>query len=75
MKNKNTAALSKKSHIFTIDSSIKKEIFCGTIEDAKIKDDEYCQLALHGEKLFTITYLSELFYGKKAITPRFLKSS
>jgi len=59
------------TRILNIDDSVRKEVFCGTFEDAKIKDDEYCQLALHSEKLFTITYLSELFYGKKALTSRF----
>ena len=61
----------KSLHILKIDSSVRKEIVSGTIEDAKIRDNEYCQLALYGEKSYTITYLSELFYGKKAITPGF----
>ena len=68
MNNKNVILSNKNSHILNIDSSVRKEIFSGTFEDAQIKDNEYCQLALYGEKFFTITYLSELFYGKKAIT-------
>ena len=68
---KNVVFPKKITHILGIDSSVRKEIFCGTLEEAKIREDEYCQLALPGEKFSTITYLSELFYGKKAITPRF----
>jgi len=68
---KNVVPSNKNPHILNLDSSVKKEIFCGTYEDAIIKDNEYCQLALYGEKLYTIAYLSELFYGKKAITSRF----
>jgi len=58
-------------YILKIDNSVQKEVFCGTFKEAKIKDDEYCQMALYSEKASTITYLSELFYGKKAITPGF----
>jgi len=68
MNNKTAVSSEKSMRVFNIDRSVRKEIFSGTLEDAKIKDNEYCQLALYGEKFFTITYLSELFYGKKAIT-------
>ena len=68
---KNTISPKKIPRILNIDSTVRKEIFCGTLEEAKIREDEYCQMALPGVKFSTITYLSELFYGKKAITPRF----
>jgi len=68
MNKKKAASLTNNSVILSADASVKKEAFSGTIEDAKIRDNEYCQLTLPGEKFFTITYLSELFYGKEAIT-------
>ena len=67
--NKKNVVSSKK--ILDIDTSIRREIFCGTFEEAKDRDNEYCQFTLYSEKSFTITYLSELFYGKKAITAGF----
>jgi len=70
MNNKTAVLPNKSKRILNIDSSVRKEVFCGTLEEAKIKDNEYCQLALNSEKFFMITYLSELFYGKKAITSR-----
>jgi hypothetical protein len=46
------------------------EVFCGTVEDAEIIDNEYNQMVLYKEKLQMITYLRECFYGKKATTGR-----
>jgi hypothetical protein len=69
---KESIVLSKKhSRILKIDDSVRKEVFSGTFEDAKIKDDEYCLFTLYSEKLYTIAYLSELFYGKNETTSRF----
>ena len=50
--------------------SEKKEVFCGTLQDAKILDSEYCLFVLGNEKFETITYLRECFYGKIATTGR-----
>ena len=46
------------------------EVFCGTLEDAKIMDDDYCLFVLGKEKFETITYLRECFYGAEATTGR-----
>jgi len=35
----------------------KKEVFCGTMQDADIIDSEYCLFVLGKEKFETITYL------------------
>ncbi|MCL2806281.1 MAG: hypothetical protein FWD26_10115 [Treponema sp.] len=56
----------------------KIEVFCGTLEDAKIIDNEYCLFVLGKEKFETITYLRECFYGNEATTgrvQRFYKAS
>jgi len=50
--------------------SEKKEIFCGTLQDAEIIDSEYCLFVLGKEKFATTTYLRECFYGKNATTGR-----
>jgi len=48
----------------------KKEVFFGTLQDAKILESEYCLFVLGKEKFETITYLRECFYGKNATTGR-----
>ena len=48
----------------------KKEVFCGTLQEAEILDGEYCLFVLGNEKFETITYLRECFYGKTATTGR-----
>ena len=48
----------------------KIEVFCGTLEDAKTIDNEYCLFVLGKEKFETITYLRECFYGDEATTGR-----
>jgi len=48
----------------------KIEVFCGTLEDAKIIDNDYCLFVLGKEKFETITYLRECFYGNEATTGR-----
>ena len=48
----------------------KKEVFCGTLQDAEIHDSDYCLFVLGREKFETITYLRECFYGKNATTGR-----
>jgi hypothetical protein len=50
--------------------SDKKEVFCGTLQDAEIIDGEYSLFVLGKEKFETITYLRECFYGKIATTGR-----
>ena len=48
----------------------KKEVFCGTAQDAEIINGEYCLFVLGREKFETMTYLRECFYGKNATTGR-----
>jgi hypothetical protein len=48
----------------------RKEVFCGTLQDAEILDSEYNLFVLGKEKFETITYLRECFYGKNATTGR-----
>jgi len=48
----------------------KMEVFCGTLEDAEIMDNEYCLFVLGKEKFETMTYLRECFYGIEATTGR-----
>jgi hypothetical protein len=50
--------------------SEKREVFCGTLQDAEIIDSEYNLFVLGTEKFETITYLRECFYGKNATTGR-----
>jgi hypothetical protein len=50
--------------------SEKKEVFCGTFQDAEIIDSEYNLFVLGKEKFETTTYLRECFYGKNATTGR-----
>ena len=62
--------LNKKDNSKIIKISEKKEVFCGTLQDAEIIDSEYCLFVLGKEKFETITYLRECFYGKNATTGR-----
>jgi hypothetical protein len=61
---------SKKNKPKKIELLEKKEVFCGTWEDAEIINSDYCLFVLGEEKLRTITYLRECFYGKNATTGR-----
>ena len=61
---------SKNNNLQLIKISEKKEVFCGTLQDAEILDSEYCLFILGNEKFETITYLRECFYGKNATTGR-----
>jgi len=62
--------LNKKDNLKVIRILKKKEVFCGTLQDAEIIDGEYCLFVLGKEKFETITYLRECFYGKNATTGR-----
>jgi len=62
--------LNKKDNLRIIKILKKKEVFCGTLQDAEIIDGEYCLFVLGKEKFETITYLRECFYGKNATTGR-----
>ena len=60
--------MGKKSDFLNIINGNKWEVVCGTFEDMKRIDDEYCQFTLYKEKLQLVTYLREFFYGKEATT-------
>ena len=63
--------MGNKSNILNIGcNSEKMQAFCGTREEADILNDEYWRLIHYKEKIRTITYLRECFYGKEATTGR-----
>jgi hypothetical protein len=54
----------------------RKRIIIGNAKELEKNDREYWAMANAEEKLITITYLRECFYGKEATTgrlPRFYK--
>jgi len=54
----------------THDKMDKSSIVIAKREELDIKDDEYWRYAPVEEKLQTITYLRECFYGEEATTGR-----
>jgi hypothetical protein len=48
----------------------KTVVFFGTAEEQDKREMDYLKKAGYEEKLKTITYLRECFYGKKATTGR-----
>jgi len=44
--------------------------FTGTTDEAAVLENEYALFVLGTEKFRTVTYLREIFYGKKATTGR-----
>ena len=48
----------------------RKQVFVGNADDLNKKDKEYWSKASVEEKLETITFLRECFYGKEATTGR-----
>jgi len=48
----------------------KSKVFYSNKEQLNIKDNEYWEKASSEEKLMTITYLRECFYGETATTGR-----
>lgn len=52
------------------DKMNRKQIFVGTAKELEINDKKYWSAANVEEKLKTITYLRECFYGKEATTGR-----
>jgi hypothetical protein len=48
----------------------RSEFYFGTLDELKQKDEEYWKNAPIDEKLRTITYLRECFYGPEATTGR-----
>jgi hypothetical protein len=54
----------------TIEKMDRKDIFFGTAEEHDKREIEYLTKAGYDEKLKTITYLRECFYGTKATTGR-----
>ena len=59
-----------KRDVRNISRSKKKEVFCGSVKEAEIKEHEYWQMISYSQKIGVITYLRECFYGKKATTGR-----
>ena len=51
----------------------RKEVQFSTSEELEAKDIEYWAKATVKEKLETITYLRECFYGKEATTGRLFR--